>query len=305
MLALAAVGARAWRERTRGESARLLTLWALGYLIALGTWAFPGLLDALAEHVPGGGLLRDGTRVFALCLPVYAGLPAAGAEWLAGPRAGLDVAGRRFVVGAVVVLPVLLLYDAAWGVSGALRAVDYPASWATPRGRTPTCPGATCWCCRSRRTGLRPGTNRQTVLDPLGRYLPPNYLADDGLVVDGLMVPGEDPRVPEARRALALPTPEARTRALLALGIRSVAIETDTAGPGRHLTFDADPVSSGDGLVIVRLRGTPHDRTVSAADRAVMTLAWAAYAGSFLVGILLLTARGLRSTRHRWRARAV
>lgn len=303
VLGLAALGARTWRERTRGESARLLTLWALGYLVALATWLFPGLLDALAEHVPGGGLLRDGTRVFALCLPLYAGLPAAGAEWLTGPRAGLDAAGRRFVVGAVVTLPVLLLYDAAWGVSGSLRAVDYPASWATARAEADLSGGDLLVLPFSAYRA--PDWNhRHTVLDPLGRYLPPNYLTDDGLVVDGRTVPGEDPRVTEARSALALPTPEARTRALLALGIRSVATETDTPGPGRHLSFDADPVSTGPGLVIVRLRGTLHDRTVSSADRAVMTVAWAAYAGSFLVGLVLLGVRGGRSWRHRWRARA-
>ena len=181
--------------------------------------------------------------------------------------------------------------------------MDYPTSWATARAEADLSGGdllvlpfsayrAPAW------------NHRHTVLDPLGRYLPPNYLTDDGLVVDGRTVPGEDPRVTEARSALALPTPEARTRALLALGIRSVATETDTPGPGRRLLFDAEPVSSGPGLVIVRLRGTPQDRTVSSADRAVMTVAWAAYAGSFLVGLVLLGVRGGRSWRHRWRARA-
>jgi hypothetical protein len=298
VVALAAVGARTWRERTRGESARLLTLWCLGYGVACVTWLLPGVVDALAAHVPGGGLLRDGTRVFALCLPLYAGLPAAGAEWLTGPRAGLDVAARRFVVGALVTLPVLLLYDAAWGVSGTLRAVDYPASWAAARAETDLSGGdllvlpfsayrAPAW------------NHRHTVLDPLGRYLPPDYLADDGLVVDGRTVPGEDPRVSAARRALALPTAEARTRALLALGIRHVATETDTPGPGDDLTFDADPVSSGSGLVVVRLRGTSDDRTVPSADRAVMTIAWAAYVGSFVGGLLVLGLRGLGSIRGR------
>ena len=184
-----------------------------------------------------------------------------------------------------------------------LRAVDYPASWAAARAEADLSGGdllvlpfsayrAPAW------------NHRPTVLDPLGRYLPPDYLADDGLVVDARTVPGEDPRVAEARRALALPTPEARTHALLALGIRSVATETDTPGPGRAVTFDAEPVSSGEGLVIVRLRGTPQERTVSPADRAVMAVAWAAYAGSFLVGLVILGVRGFRSVRHRWLPRA-
>jgi hypothetical protein len=303
LIALAAVGARTWRERTRGESARLLALWGLGYLLALVTWLLPGVTDALAAHVPGGGLLRDGTRIFALCLPVYAGLPAAGAEWLTGPHAGLDAAGRRLVVGTVVALPVLLLYDAAWGVSGALRAVDYPASWAAARAGADLSGGDLLVLPFSAYRA--PDWNhRQTVLDPLGRYLRPDYLANDGLVVDNRTVPGEDPRVAEARTALALPTPEARTRALLALGIRNVATETDTPGPGRHLSFAADPVSRGAGLVVVRLQGTPVERTISSTDRAVMAVAWAAYAGSFVVGMLVLGLRGLRSTRHRWRARA-
>ena len=190
-------------------------------------------------------------------------------------------------------LPVLLLYDAAWGVSGALRP------WTTrPRGRR-----------RGRQADLSGGdllvlpfsayrapawNHRHTVLDPLGRYLAPNYVADDDLVVDGRTVPGEDPRVPRPAGRSRCPLPRPGPGRCWRWGSGASPPRPTRLGAGRRLSFGR-PVLSGPGLVIVRLRGTPHDRTVSSADRAVMAVAWAAYAGSFLVGLVLLGVRGARS----------
>ena len=295
LLGLAAAGARRWWRR--GDSPRLLVLWVLGFAIALVTWLLPGPFDWLAGHVPGGGLLRDGTRTLALCLPVYAGMPAVGVEVLADRLARADVELRRLLAAVCALLPVVLLYDAAWGLSGALRPAHYPASWASARAAGGLSGGdvlvlplsayrAPVW------------NHRRTVLDPIGRYLPQNYLSDDSLLINGRIVPGEDPRVPKARAALALATPSDRTRALLALGVQSVVVEPD-AGGGPAPVLDAVPVSVHRDLVVERLRGAATPRDTSAAKIAAMTVAWAVYAAALVGGLLLTVRQAVSNARRR------
>jgi hypothetical protein len=211
-----------------------------------------------------------------------------------------DIEVRRLVAAAGALLPVVLLYDAAWGLSGDLRPADYPASWAAARAAGGLDGGDLLVL---PLTAYRaPDWNHgRTVLDPLGRYLPPDYLAADALVVDGRTVPGEDPRVPEARRALALPTPEARTAALLEIGVQSVAIERDAAGPAAP-RLDATVVYDHPDLVVLRLPGDATPRQVPVSHRVAMTAAWAAYVGA-LVGGLVGVAVGFVSSRRRGRAR--
>jgi hypothetical protein len=281
LLAMAAVGARTWARRP--DSARLLVLWGIGFGIAVLTWLLPGTTDWLAVHVPGGGLLRDGTRTLGLCLPVYAGLPAVGVEVAANRVAHDEVEVRRLVAAAGALLPVLLLYDAAWGLSGDLRPADYPASWAAARSAGGLAGGDLLVL---PLTAYRaPDWNHdRTVLDPLGRYLPPDYLAADALVVDGRTVPGEDPRVRDARRALALRTPESRTEALLGLGVQSVAIERDALGPPAP-QLDATVVFDAPDLVVVRLPGDATGREIPAGHRVAMGVAWTAYVLALVGGL--------------------
>lgn len=292
LLVLAAVGARRWWRRP--DSTRLLVLWAVGLAIALLTWLLPGVTDSLAAHVPGGGLLRDGTRTLGLCLPVYAGLPAVGVEVAAGRVAHGDVEVRRLVAAAGALLPVVLLYDAAWGLSGDLRPAHYPTSWAAARAAGGL-EGGDLLVLPLTAYRAPEWNHDRTVLDPLGRYLPPDYLAADALVVDGRTVPGEDPRVPEARRALALPTPEARSLALLELGVQSVAIERDAVGPPAP-NLDGTVVYDHPDLVLLRLPGDATPRDVPASHRVAMAVAWAAYALA-LVGGLVGVAAGFVSSR--------
>src|SRR4051794_13045131 len=291
---LAVIGARAWARRP--GSRRLLVLWGIGFGIALLTWLDPGPTDWLAAHVPGGGLLRDGTRTLGLCLPVYAGLPAVGVEVAAGRAARGDVEVRRLVAVAGALLPVLLLYDVAWGLSGDLRPADYPASWAVARSAGGLDGGDLLVLPLSAYRA--PAWNHdRTVLDPLGRYLPPDYLAADALVVDGHTVPGEDPRVPRARSALALPTSPARTAALLDLGVQTVAVERDAAGtPAPRL--DATVVSDQPDLLVLRLRGDATPREVPSSHRVAMGVAWTAYVLA-LVGGIVGTAAGFATRRRR------
>ena len=291
LLGLAVVGRRAWSAGP--DPGRLVALWVIGFGVACLTWLFPGTVDELALHVPGGGLIRDGTRTLGLCLPVYAGLPAVGVQVLCERLSRGEAEVRRMVAAAGALLPVLLLYDAAWGVSGALRPVDYPLSWAETRDAVDL--GEGDLLVLPEGTYRAPSWNRgRTVLDPLGRYLPQDYIADDVLVVDGRTVPGEDPRVPEVRRALALPTPQARTRALLAAGVQTVAVELDADGarPPRlaGVVLEAHP-----DLEVERLRGDATLRHVPAGRRAAMTLAWAAYLGALLGGLAGVVTSGVRA----------
>ena len=73
---------------------------------------------------------------------------------------------------------------------------------AVSAGRT-SAPTATWCCCRSAATDSPCGTRGHKVLDPLGRYLPPDYVAGDDLLVSGVRIAGEDPRAGAACRALA------------------------------------------------------------------------------------------------------
>jgi hypothetical protein len=199
------------------------------------------------------------------------------------------------VVAAGALLPVVLLYDAAWGVSGALRPVDYPASWAETRAAVDL--GRGDLLVLPEGTYRAPAWNNgRTVLDPLGRYLPPDYVADDALVVDGTTVPGEDPRVAEVRAALALPTPEARTRALLAIGVQTVAIERD-AGGRRPQLLSAVVLASRPDLEVDRLNGEATLRDVPAVHRVALGLAWLAYLGALLGGLAGAVTHAVRARR--------
>ena len=295
LVGLAVVGRRVWSAGP--DPGRLVALWVIGFGVACLTWLLPTPFDWLAGHVPGGGLLRDGTRTLGLCLPVYAGLPAVGVQVLAERLSRGEADVRRLVAAAGALLPVLLLYDAAWGLSGALRPVDYPASWAATRAAVDL--GTGDLLVLPEGTYRAPAWNHgRTVLDPLGRYLPPNYLADDSLVVDGETVPGEDPRGAEVRRALALPTPEARTEALLAIGVQTVGFERD-AGGTRPPRLAAVVLASHPDLQVERLLGDATPRQVSSGRTAAMALAWAAYLGALLGGLVggLMSAVRARASR--------
>ena len=281
LLGLAAVGWRAWSARP--DARRLVALWLTGFGVAVLTWLLPTPVGWFAGHVPGGGLLRDGTRTLGLCLPVYAGLPAVGVEVLAGRLSRGESEVRRVVAAAGALLPVLLLYDAAWGLSGALRPVDYPTSWADTRSAVDL--GRGDLLVLPEGAYRAPVWNHgRTVLDPLGRYLPPDYVADDALVVDGTTVPGEDPRVAQVRAALALPTPAARTQALLAVGVQTVAIERDVGGR-RPPRLAAVVLASHPDLEVDRLRGEATPRHVPAGRKVAMGLAWLVYLGALLGGL--------------------
>lgn len=211
LVGLAAVGARSWWRRTPArERTALLVCWAVGWGIAVLTWLAPGLVGWASEHVPGAGVVRDGARALVLCAPLLAVLVAEGVRVLAGKAPAERVARVPLAVGAVL-LPIAVLPGLAFGVGHRIQPADYPAAYDQARELVADLPGDVLVLpLSSYRAPV--WNHRHLVLDPIGRYLRRDYVASDVLVVDGTPLAGEDPRVEEAARALAEPTPRSGPR---------------------------------------------------------------------------------------------
>ena len=234
LLALAVVGARAWRAAVgRAETVASLACWLLGWGVASLTWAVPDPMAWLVGHVPGSGVARDSARLLALCVPALVATTSYGAATLTG-RVGGAVPALAWGT-ALVLLPVAVMPDVAGGMAGRLRPVSYPAYYSDVRGAVEQ---------HVSRSGAGdvlilpfssyrapPWNDGHKVLDPMGRYLSPDYVASDRLVVSGRLIEGEDPRGAAVRRALEATTSRARGRLLAEQGIGLVVSERDTAEP--------------------------------------------------------------------------
>lgn len=271
ILVLAGIGGAAWwRATSVRESSALLTCWVVGLVVALLTWASPQVVGAMAAHLPGGGLLRDGSRALVLCGPLLVSVLGTAVDRLY--RSAVGAGARAVIGGGLVVLPLVLLPDLALGADGRLDAVSYPASYAAVRGvvgdngRVLLLPftsyRAPAW------NGGRP------VLDPLERYLRPTTIASDDLLVGGTTIRGEDPLAARVRRALEARDLARLERVLRLAGVRTVVLDR-TAGPapdvpGPHLTRGS--------LVVIRLPDRPagHDVADAVDGRrgAIVRTAW-------------------------------
>lgn len=293
LLALAVTGFLRVRRGGPGGPARaadrellgpLAVLWAVGWVLAVLTWAAPQALGAVAAVVPGAGVLRDGSRLLVLCAPLLVVLVAHGVHALSAWLSALtDLArpARAVLLAVAVVWPVTVLPDAALGVAGRLHAVDYPASYDRARAALLDVPGdvAVLPATSYREPAWNGGTK---VLDPLGRYLTPVPVASDELVVDDVVVAGEDPRAREVRAALAGPDADARADALAALGIGAVA--ADLTAPGDVPDVAGEVVLDDGTLRITVLDGVAEHR-VPTSWVVAMALAWAAYVGCLVAGL--------------------
>jgi hypothetical protein len=290
LLLLAVAGGQGWlRAEGPRDRAAYLVCWCVGWGVALLTWVSTDLTGWLAASLPGGGILRDGSRLLGLCAPLVAVLVAHGAARLGAAFQG---AGQRTAVLWMLALaPFALMPDAAWGVDSRLEAVSYPSSYDEAREAVGDADGTDLLVLPF--TSYRaPGWNGgRKVLDPLGRYLAPDYVASDELIVSGVRISGEDPRGEDVRRALDKRTPEARTAALTDLGIGTVVVDRTAIGPASRvagqeafsdatlkvLDLDAD---SGSGAPVWWL--------------LAMVVAWTAWFGLPLVGLGLIVLRGAR-----------
>ena len=304
LLGLAAAGLRGLRAHLgRRDQLAFIGCVVVAWLAAVLTWAVPSAMTWTVSHLPGAGLLRDGTRILAVAAPGLALAVGHGAARLtaalrhAAPAAPAT-AGLALVL-ALVLLPLALLPDLGFGVSGRLGAVGYPDGYARARAVV----SARQDVGASGDVVLLPFSSyRQPVwnggrkvLDPTGRYLTPDYLAADDLLVSGVRIAGEDPRARAAVRVLARPTPEARSRGLAALGIRFAVTDLDVPGAPRVAGRALMPET---GRIQVQELAGVRVRIVPSGWRVAMALAWAAYiamlgVGGF-VGVRRITASRLR-----------
>jgi len=287
VVALVCSGARSWWRRTeRRDRWGYVACWVTGWSLAVATWVAPGAMAWLVEQVPGAGLLRDGSRWLALCAPLLVVTAARGAAVL-WHQAPAHLVPRLSAALAVVLAPIAVLPDAAWGVSSRLQAVPYPAAYATARvvvaeieaeqpGDVLVLPASSY-----REPAWNAGSK---VLDPVGRYLTPDFVASDVLVVSDVVIEGEDPRMQQAVSALEAATPEARAAALGGLGFTVVVV--DRQAPGRVPDVAGEQVLESPELSVVRLPSTS-SRSVPTSWAVVMGLAWVAFLGLVVAGALV------------------
>ena len=183
-------------------------------------------------------------------------------------------------------LPVALLPDAAFGVSGRLRPAEFPSDYDAARSVVQ----------QAHDDGVggdvlvlplssyrQPSWNHdKKVLDPLGRFLPLDYVAGDDLYVDGRRVRGEDRRARAAAAALEEGTPEERAARLSRLGIGFVATEMDA---GRSPRVAAKTLLDRPTLTVQQLAG-PSDLSAPRRWIVAMACAWSLFLIPPLVAVL-------------------
>ncbi len=173
----------------------LIVLAAVAVVVPALMATGPGLaaVEAVVRAVPGLGVLRDAQKWVALALPGYA---VAGASTVVTlqRRVPQGVTAAVCCLALVAVLP-----DLAWGVSGKVTSVRYPAGWTTAAALINADPRPVAV--------LPPDSMRQypwagdaPVLDPLPRWVSADVLTTGDLVIGGQKVPGEGVRAREVER---------------------------------------------------------------------------------------------------------
>jgi hypothetical protein len=247
-----------WRSlRTAwGPAADALAASAGVGLILAWAGSAPVLAPALrwaVVHVPGAGLLRDGQRLVAPLALLFAVAAPLGVERLL--RRTRDPLARSAGSMVLVLLPLVVLPDLAWGAWGRLQPVSYPADWQTVRSvlaADPPGPHSGDVVVLPWQTLRQFGWNGdRTVLDPAPRYLDRTTVVADALVVGSQLVPGEDRRSQAVGDALG---EGAAVQTLPTLGIGWVLLEKGTPGqvPPR-LLVGSTLVYSGPTLSLYRL----------------------------------------------------
>ncbi|MGA8988669.1 hypothetical protein [Aeromicrobium sp.] len=284
LLALVMIGGLVtlWQD-DRQLLAGLAIVGAIGVTVALAGWLAPDLVARIIEDVPGGGIVRDGTRWLALLLPLEAVAFGAGVG-AAFDRARFTAWEYPTLVLALLV-PLAALPDLAWGVAGRLEPATYPASWSDTRriiAKTSVTGDVLVLPFSSYR---RPTWNDDVpVLDPAGRFFDRTTVTNDDLVVSGRTISGEDPRADRIGRILASrkDVPNRLARA----GIGVVVLEVDAPGAKQA----AKPFQD---LREYRVAGTEfrvfavagaRPMPIDAADRKIMIATW------FVAGLALLLA---------------
>ena len=293
LLLVVAVGAgHLWRRRTESDPlVRAIAMLAAVTAIALMLSTFGPVrigLGFVVEHVGGGGLLRDTQKFAALLVPAVAVCVAA----------AVAAARRRvpsgFAFAAVALLAVAPLPDLAWGVGGAVRAIDYPDEWRQVVEIVPPDRGSVAlW---------PPGTVREypfardPSLDPAARMLRAPVVESGELRVDGEVI---DPAGEHAAAVTRVLESGGSPVALAELGVGWVLVENGS--PPGQLADAGRLVFDGPDLRLYQV-GDAADRSADATDRAIALgahLVWAALLITGLVGLGVRAISGASRTARR------
>jgi hypothetical protein len=283
LVALAAGGLQVARR----EPALALAA-AAGFVLA-GLAHLPGGADALGwsvAHVPGAGLLRDGQKwllPYVVLVVAAAGCSAARAEAALRRR---DADLGRLLPGALVLVPLVLMPDAAGRTWEVVRPVTYPTELAEAvavlddapdSGDAVTLP----W------TSYREFAwgNPVSAADPLPRWTRHPVVVSDALVVDGGRVAGEDPRAQEVAAVVAEPDgPLAEP--LAELGVGWVLVYRDQPGATELDTSGLTPTVEGADVALYRVPGVDEEPGARPQGAVVVAVADVLWALTGLVGVL-------------------
>lgn len=249
IVGLAVFGLVRLRREWGGAARGLAALAGLGLVLALAG-SLPGLstgLEWAVRHLPGAGLLRDGQKWAAWwALPLALGF-ALGTERLRGLTR--DRLARRALAAGALLLPVAILPDLAWGVTGRLEPVAYPRDWQVVSGilARDERPGDVLTVPLSAYRSFSWNAGR-TQYDPALRHLPRPTVIADQLKVGPVLVSGEDPRVVRVTAAAA------RGEPLGPLGVGWVLVEHGTPGPDVPLA-GLSRIHHGEWLSLYRVPG--------------------------------------------------
>ncbi|EON32049.1 hypothetical protein GTC6_14639 [Gordonia terrae C-6] len=279
LLLVVAVGARyLWRRRGELDPSvpAIAVLASVTAIVLLLSTFGPArtVLGFVVEHVGGGGLLRDTQKFSALLVPAVAVCVAA----------AVAAARRRvpagFALTAVVLLVVAPLPDLAWGVGGAVRAIDYPDEWRQVAEIVPPDRGSVAmW---------PPGTVREypfahdPSLDPAARMMRAPVVESGELRVDGEVI---DPPGAHAAAVTRVLESGGSPTALAELGVGWVLVENGS--PPAELADFGYLAFDGPSLQLYQV-SDPADRSAGVTDRAIATaahLVWAALLVAGLIGV--------------------
>ena len=240
-----------------------LAVAALG-VTAPGRAALRDLISAWA----GFAVLRDGQQyVAALALAEAIGL-GAGVAWAARRVKGEPAAGRGrdatagAILGVVAVLaPLLLLPGLAWGATGRLQAVSYPADWLTARQLLDADPApGTVLLLPWAQYRRYPWNGGEAVFDPWSRLLSRTVVYNDALTVGDQTIGQESAASIALNRDITQPGP--LTARLRGAGVRYVVVDAGPLLSGARADLaaaarlpGAQLVMASSDLVIFRLPG--------------------------------------------------
>ena len=275
LLSLVAVGLPVLLRRATAWPLLGLAVAAIVLPAALATEPGLALLRAGIHAAPGLAVVRDTQKWVALALPAYA-LSAAGAvmtlrRWVP-PAATAPVS----CLALLATLP-----DLAWGVSGRVQPVHYPAGWSTLSALINREPGTVAV--------LPAGSLRRfawsgpaPVLDPLPRWVRADVLTTGDLTVSGVTVAGEGNRA-RAIQFMLLGGKDAA--ALRAAGVTWLVVESRTFGEtgAAARTLSTLPTTYRDAdLTLYRVGGETGRQAATGVRRTVLIahLVWLAMLGA-------------------------